>query len=59
MAEVVEFPFTPSGEAETGTVAVPERTELAEVVEGVVVEECPAMVQSVVLHLVKVIRIVV
>jgi S-DNA-T family DNA segregation ATPase FtsK/SpoIIIE len=56
MAEVVEVPGTPSDEDETGTVAVPEHAELAEVIEGVVVDApVPAPVP---LRVVQVIRVV-
>lgn len=50
---------TPSGESDTGTVAVPGRTELVEVVECVVVDERPSVVPAVVLLPVQVVKIVV
>ena len=59
-AEVVDFPGTPSGESEPGTVALPGPAEVeAEVVEGVVVDDAAPVVQSVVLRPVQVVRIVV
>jgi hypothetical protein len=61
MAEVVEFPGTPSEDAETGTVALPGHAEVidGEVVEGVVVDERRRLEPSVVLLPVQVVRVVV
>lgn len=59
MAEVVEFPRTPSDEDEPGAVALPERAEVvdAEVVEGVVVDDAP-VATSAPLDVVQVVRVV-
>jgi hypothetical protein len=57
MAEVVDFPGTPSHEAEFETVAEPEVVE-AEVVEGVVVDDAPILA-PVPLRVVQVVRVVV
>jgi hypothetical protein len=64
MSDLIDSPDSPSSEADPGTVAVPERAELAEVVdgevvEGVVVDEPLPVVPSVALVPVYVVRIVV
>jgi hypothetical protein len=57
MAEV-DYRDSPSDEDETGTVAIPERAEVVEVVEGVVVDDAPVPAPAP-LRVVQVVRVVV
>ena len=61
-AEVIDFPGTPTtGVADTGTVALPELAEVVdgEIVEGLIVDEPPSVMPSVVLLPVQVVKVVV